>query len=171
MRTTRNGFFWGMAAAGIAALLAACAADMSSQRSAEGVSIGENDLGGVVTGAKGPEAGVWVIAETTDLPTKYAKIVVTDDARALRHARTSQSQLQRMGARLRTGRFAQGADRAREAPQPHRGPRAECRPRPRSITRPSTGTRCSKIPAKSEFPGTGPKGNGIAEGMRRKSNG
>ena len=28
---------------------------------------------------KGPEAGVWVIAETTDLPTKFAKIVVTDD--------------------------------------------------------------------------------------------
>ena len=27
----------------------------------------------------GPEAGVWVIAETTDLPTKFAKIVVTDD--------------------------------------------------------------------------------------------
>ena len=35
--------------------------------------------GGVVTGANGPEAGVWVIAETTDLPTKLAKIVVTDD--------------------------------------------------------------------------------------------
>ncbi len=34
---------------------------------------------GTVTSAKGPEAGVWVIAETTDLPTKYAKIVVTDD--------------------------------------------------------------------------------------------
>jgi hypothetical protein len=34
---------------------------------------------GVVTSANGPEAGVWVIAETTDLPTKYAKIVVTDD--------------------------------------------------------------------------------------------
>ena len=30
-------------------------------------------------GPKGPEAGVWVIAETTDLPTKYAKVVVTDD--------------------------------------------------------------------------------------------
>ena len=26
-----------------------------------------------------PEAGVWVIAETEDLPTKYAKIVVTDE--------------------------------------------------------------------------------------------
>jgi len=33
----------------------------------------------VVTSANGPEAGVWVIAETTDLPTKFAKIVVTDD--------------------------------------------------------------------------------------------
>ena len=38
-----------------------------------------NDLGGVVTSAQGPEAGVWVIAETTDLPTKFAKIVVTDE--------------------------------------------------------------------------------------------
>src|SRR6267154_158230 len=34
---------------------------------------------GLVTSTKGPEAGVWVIAETTELPTKYAKIVVTDD--------------------------------------------------------------------------------------------
>jgi hypothetical protein len=33
----------------------------------------------VVSGPNGPEAGVWVIAETTDLPTKFAKIVVTDD--------------------------------------------------------------------------------------------
>jgi hypothetical protein len=37
-----------------------------------------DDLTGVVTGAKGPEAGVWVIAETNDLPTRYTKIVVTD---------------------------------------------------------------------------------------------
>ncbi len=36
-------------------------------------------IGGVVTSSKGPEAGVWVIAETSELPTKYAKIVVTDD--------------------------------------------------------------------------------------------
>jgi len=38
-----------------------------------------DSIGGVVTGSKGPEAGVWVIAETIDLPTKYVKIVVTDD--------------------------------------------------------------------------------------------
>jgi hypothetical protein len=43
------------------------------------VSIGGTDIGGVVIGLTGPEAGVWVIAETTELPTKYAKIVVTDD--------------------------------------------------------------------------------------------
>ena len=44
-----------------------------------GVSIDPDDLAGTVTGAKGPEAGVWVIAETTDLPTKFTRIVVTDD--------------------------------------------------------------------------------------------
>src|SRR5687768_6776735 len=43
------------------------------------VTVDKDDLGGVVTGAKGPEAGVWVIAETTELPTNFAKIVVTDD--------------------------------------------------------------------------------------------
>ena len=41
--------------------------------------IDNDDIGGVVTSAKGPEAGVWVIAETTDLPTRFAKMVVTDD--------------------------------------------------------------------------------------------
>src|SRR5579872_3445638 len=43
------------------------------------VTIDADDIGGVVTGPNGPEAGVWVIAETNDLPTKFAKIVVTDD--------------------------------------------------------------------------------------------
>src|SRR5579872_24436 len=38
-----------------------------------------SDISGTVMGAKGAEAGVWVIAETRDLPTKYVKIVVTDD--------------------------------------------------------------------------------------------
>ena len=48
-------------------------------RSTAAVAIDNDDIGGVVTGANGPEAGVWVIAETTDLPTRYAKMVVTDD--------------------------------------------------------------------------------------------
>jgi hypothetical protein len=44
------------------------------------IAIDNDDIAGVVkTPSGGPEAGVWVIAETTELPTKYAKIVVTDD--------------------------------------------------------------------------------------------
>src|SRR3984885_11053888 len=46
---------------------------------AANVNISVHDIGGQVIGDSGPEAGVWVIAETKDLPTKYAKIVVTDD--------------------------------------------------------------------------------------------
>src|SRR5262245_49116268 len=41
--------------------------------------IDADDIGGVVTGPNGPEAGVWVIAETRDLPVRYIKIVVTND--------------------------------------------------------------------------------------------
>jgi hypothetical protein len=55
-----------------------------------------------VTSANGPEAGIWVIAETTELPTKFAKMVVHRRSRALCAARSSQSQLQCLGARLRT---------------------------------------------------------------------
>ena len=79
MRTTKA-LYLGVAALAIAALVGAAPTRLQAQQSSvAGVSIGANDLGGVVTSAKGPEAGVWVIAETTDLPTKFAKIVVTDD--------------------------------------------------------------------------------------------
>src|ERR1700692_5141800 len=43
------------------------------------VPIKKTDIGGVVTSPNGPEAGVWVTAETHDLPTRFAKMVVTDD--------------------------------------------------------------------------------------------
>ena len=70
----------GSVAAGIAVFVAASLAQVSGQRNATGVvSVGSSDIGGVVASAKGPEAGVWVIAETTDLPTKFAKVVVSDD--------------------------------------------------------------------------------------------
>jgi len=47
---------------------------------AQGIEIDSDDIGGVVTSANGPEAGVWVIAETDAFATRYAKIVVTDAA-------------------------------------------------------------------------------------------
>src|SRR5215469_12362289 len=68
------------AAIGVAVLLATIPARVNAQpNSDQGPRISANDLGGVVTGASAPEAGVWVIAETTGLPTPFAKIVVTDD--------------------------------------------------------------------------------------------
>ncbi|WOJ90905.1 carboxypeptidase-like regulatory domain-containing protein [Methylocapsa polymorpha] len=70
----------GFAAVSIAVLLTASSAGFSAQQDPGSlIRIGDSDLGGVVTSKNGPEAGVWVIAETTDLPTKFVKIVVTDD--------------------------------------------------------------------------------------------
>ncbi len=43
------------------------------------IPIDGDDIAGVVRSSRGPEAGVWVIAETTDTPTKFRKTVVTDD--------------------------------------------------------------------------------------------
>jgi hypothetical protein len=67
-------------ASAIAALIAACASQMGGEPSMDAaVRIDNDDIGGVVTSANGPEAGVWVIAETNDLPTRFAKMIVTDD--------------------------------------------------------------------------------------------
>src|SRR5512143_2382430 len=52
---------------------------VAAQQGGATVAIDVDDIGGVVTSAKGPEAGVWVIAETNDLPTRFARMVVTDD--------------------------------------------------------------------------------------------
>jgi hypothetical protein len=62
-------------AAAVAALLALPAAAARAQP----IAIDADDIGGVVRSAGGPEAGVWVIAETDELGTRFAKIVVTDD--------------------------------------------------------------------------------------------
>src|SRR6266850_947289 len=68
-----------MAIVVVAVLFAAGQARLDAQQADPALRIGATDLGGVVTSARGPEAGVWVIAETTELPTKFAKIVVTDE--------------------------------------------------------------------------------------------
>jgi hypothetical protein len=78
MRTT-SALYFGMVAVGIAVLVAIAPVRLSAQQTPPGMSLGANDLGGVVTSVNGPEAGVWVVAETTDLPTTFARIVVTDD--------------------------------------------------------------------------------------------
>jgi hypothetical protein len=71
----RRGSRFAACVAALAASVLGCAASAQAQRRpAEGY------ISGVVTSARGPEAGVWVIAETTELKTPFIKIVVTDDA-------------------------------------------------------------------------------------------
>src|SRR5216683_2839419 len=62
--------------AGLVALPSAIPTAVHAQQT---VTVGATGIGGTVVSAAGPEAGVWVIAETTDLPTRFARIVVTDD--------------------------------------------------------------------------------------------
>jgi hypothetical protein len=76
---TTRGLLAGVAAIAVAAFLTGAPAPILTQPATAQVAVDKDDIGGVVRGPNGPEAGVWVIAETTDLPTKYAKIAVTDD--------------------------------------------------------------------------------------------
>jgi hypothetical protein len=79
MRTNRV-VCLGLLAIGIALGVAGLPARLKGQQKTTAtVRIDNDDIGGVVTSAKGPEAGVWVIAETRDLPTRFARMVVTDD--------------------------------------------------------------------------------------------
>jgi hypothetical protein len=76
---TRSVLSLSIARAGIAVFAAAALPGLSACQAGGAVRIDDDDIGGVVSGPGGPEAGVWVIAETTDLPTGFNKIVVTDD--------------------------------------------------------------------------------------------
>src|SRR5438034_8180432 len=78
MKTT-NAWYAGAAAVGFVLVLAGRPVLTRAGQAGDAVRVDADDLGGVVASAKGPEAGVWVIAETKDLPTKFVKIVVTDD--------------------------------------------------------------------------------------------
>src|SRR5437588_13684 len=80
MKSTHR-FSVSLAALAVAAALAGAPTVLRAQQSVPvaAVTVGTTDIGGVVTSANGPEAGVWVIAQTSDLPTKFVKIVVTDD--------------------------------------------------------------------------------------------
>jgi hypothetical protein len=73
----RIGTLVASASLSLAAVLASCEPESDSVPAV--VVVDADDIGGVVTGAAGPEAGVWVIAETDDLGTRFARIVVTDD--------------------------------------------------------------------------------------------
>src|SRR5437867_8955562 len=62
-----------------AVMVASLAGVQEGQVAPATVAIDTDDIAGVVTGPRGPEAGVWVIAETKETPTRLIKTVVTDD--------------------------------------------------------------------------------------------
>jgi hypothetical protein len=76
---SRTAFF--LSAAAIALVLAAAipSGPLHAQTPAA-LTVNNNEIGGMVTSPNGAEAGVWVIAETRDLPTRFARIVVTVEA-------------------------------------------------------------------------------------------
>ncbi len=122
--------------------------------------ISANVLTGVVTSTKGPEAGVWVIAETEDLPTRFIKIVVTDDqGRYLLPALPK--------AKFKVWVRGYGLV---DSPQVDATPGAKLDLK--AVIAPNAAAAAHyypasywlslmTVPAASEFPGTGPKGNGI----------
>src|SRR5437899_4365581 len=80
MTKTKRSLWLRVAAVVVVVLGAGSIVKLGAQQPGGGaVPIDGDDIGGVITGPSGPEAGVWVIAETTDLPTRLARIVVTDD--------------------------------------------------------------------------------------------
>lgn len=140
----------------------------SCQERSDSTKAGGDDISGVVTGTNGPEAGVWVIAETQGLPTRYAKIVVTDDegrylipdlpdadysvwVRGYGLVDSPKKQA-RPGVELDLA--AVEAPNARAA--------AEYYPAGYWFS-------LLHVPDKSKFPGTGPKGNGISPNIKTQA--
>lgn len=126
--------------------------------------IGDGDMGGVVTGPNGPEAGVWVIAETNDLPTRFAKIVVTDDQGRylIPELPNANYSVWVRGYGLVDSPKQQAKPgntldlEAVVAPNPHAA--AEYYPAGYWFS-------LLQVPGQSEFPGTGPEGNGLSQAL------
>jgi hypothetical protein len=148
---------------GVAFLLAPSMA-MRAQQAGGAVPIDNDDLGGVVTGAKGPEAGVWVIAETADLPTKFVKIVVTDD-----RGRYLIPDLPKANYSVWVrGYGLVDSPKTQSMPGKVLDLKAVVAPNPRAAAQyypAGYWLSLMKVPDKSEFPGTGDKGNGISPTM------
>ena len=132
------------------------------------VAIDADDIGGVVTGPKGPEAGVWVIAETTNLPTKFIRSVVTDD------------QGRYLVPDLPKGMYSVWVrgyglvDSAKVQSEPGKTVNLT------SVPAPSAQAAAEyypaqywfsllQLPRENEFPGTGPSGNGISTEIQNQA--
>jgi hypothetical protein len=137
----------------------------NTQTPGASIAVDGDDLAGTVTGPSGPEAGVWVIAETADLPTPYAKIVVTDD-----RGRYLVPDLPKANYSVWVrGYGLTDSPKVQTAPGktldlkavPAASPAAAAQYYPAAHW-----LALMEIPAKSEFPGTGDSGNGISPNIK-----
>ena len=144
----------------LAAIMAVMIVGVGAQRSTP-----TGFIGGTVRSAQGPEGGVWVIAETKDLPTNFIKIVVTDD-----RGRFMLPELPAASYSV----WVRGYGLVDSKPITLKPGAADVQ---LMATQAKTPAEAAKVypadywlsmlepPAKSEFPGTGPKGNGIGPAM------
>jgi hypothetical protein len=146
-------------------LIASTARTDAVQAGGEAVRIDNDDIGGVVNGPRGPEAGVWVIAETTDLPTRFSRTVVTDD-----RGRYLVPDLPKANYAVWVrGYGLVDSAKVQAAPGKVLNLTAVPAPNPRAAAEYFPAAywySLIQVPAKSEFPGTGPEGNGISPNIR-----
>jgi hypothetical protein len=158
------------AALSLAGLLSVswAALDAYQQDGKSAVAIDPDDIGGVVTSSKGPEAGVWVIAETTSLPTRLRKIVVTDD-----NGRYVLPDLPRGKYSVWVRGYGLTDSKPVEAvPGKQLNLQAALAATPQAAAKVYPANywySLLKVPEAGEFPGTGPEGNGINPRMRTQA--
>src|SRR5260370_4420654 len=126
------------------------------------VQIDGKAIGGVVTSRFGPEAGVWVVAETRDLGTRFAKMVATDE-----RGRYVIPDLPKANYQVWVRGYGR-VDSPKVASEPGKilNLTAEVAPSLAAAAQYYPAIYWAsmiKIPDKSRFPGTGDKGNGIPE--------
>ncbi len=127
-----------------------------------------DDIAGTVTGAAGPEAGVWVIAETGDFDTSFRKTVVTDDGGRflvpdLPDA-TYDVWVRGYGLVDSERTSARPGDRLELTVRAAASPREAAEIYPANYW-----YSLLEVPPASDFPGTGPRGNGIGTAMRTQA--
>ena len=149
----------------VTALMAGGAGVPLAHAASGDVTVKADGIGGVVASAKGPEAGVWVIAETKDLGVPYKKIVVTDD-----QGRYLLPALPKANYKV----WVRGYGLVDSKPVAgtlgsHINLTAVIAPDAKSAAQYYPATywlSLLKLPAEDSFPGTGPQGNGIAPAIK-----
>src|SRR5579864_7790642 len=157
---TKKFFYVAIVAVAIAALLGVSRPGRSAKKPAAAIPMKSNDIAGVVTSSKGPEAGVWVIAETKDFGTAYRKIVVTDD-----QGRYLVPDLPKANYTIWVrGYGLVDSPKVQSAPGKQVNLTATPAPTEAAAAEYYPGMywySMLQIPGKDQFPGTGPQGNGI----------